>query len=312
MKIGLVGFGTTGKSVAAVLMRNPLVELEWVVRKSPADVDRSAAQCLGLDSTSAGRMFSTSTLSAGTLLDRWPVDVVIDFSSEDGIDYYGESCADRGTNIVSAISHYPIVKQRKLERLSRRTAVLWSPNITVGVNFLILAAQTLHRIAPGTDVEIIEEHFKGKSGVSGTAKVISVALGVDEQDIKSIRAGGIIGAHEILFGLPNQTIRLRHESISREAFGSGAMFAAERLAGMPPGLYKMEDLLVPFFGSREWARKPTWRERVFRIGSLGDSSVRGRSQIEAALKVLGRSTVDASVAPSDPPWSASSRNEGTS
>jgi hypothetical protein len=35
------------------------------------------------------------------------------------------------------------------------------------------------------------------------------------------------------------------------------MFAAERLEGMRPGLYKMEDLLLPFFGddvSRQAAR----------------------------------------------------------
>ena len=309
MKVGLVGFGNTGKSVAAVLMKNPSVELEWVLRKSKSQNERPAAEFLDVESTSPGRILSASSMSAEALLDRWPVDVVIDFSSEDGIDYYGDAAADRGTNIVSAISHYPIVKQRKLERLSRRTAVLWSPNITVGVNFLILAAQTLHRIAPGTDVEIIEEHFKGKNGVSGTARIISAALGVDEQDIKSIRAGGIIGAHEILFGLPNQTIRLRHESISREAFGSGAMFAAERLTGMPPGLYKMEDLLVPFFGSHAWAAKPTWRDRIFRIGSSGSSSVRGRSQIQAVLDVLDNSTVDVSVAPTDPPAGALSGND---
>ncbi|HUV57738.1 MAG TPA: dihydrodipicolinate reductase C-terminal domain-containing protein [Acidimicrobiales bacterium] len=311
MKVGLVGFGNTGKSVAAVLMKNPLVELEWVLRKSTSQNHRPAAEILDLETTSAGRILSASAISAGALMDRWPVDVVIDFSSEDGIDYYGDVAADRGANIVSAISHYPIVKQRKLERLSRRTAVLWSPNITVGVNFLILAAQTLHRIAPGTDIEIIEEHFKGKNGVSGTARIISTALGVDEQDIKSIRAGGIIGAHEILFGLPNQTIRLRHESISREAFGSGAMFAAERLTGMPPGLYKMEDLLVPFFGSHAWTPKPTWRDRVFRVGSLGSSSVRGRSQIQAVLDVLTTSTMDEPSLPTEPPASAPSGNEVT-
>jgi 4-hydroxy-tetrahydrodipicolinate reductase len=74
-------------------------------------------------------------------------------------------------------------------------------------------------------------------------------LDVDPLNIKSIRAGGIVGVHEVVFGFPQQTVRIRHESITREAFGHGALFVAERLVGMPPGLYKMDDLLLPYFGT---------------------------------------------------------------
>ena len=286
MKVGLVGFGNTGKAVATVLLKNPAISLEWVIRASTRQTGRTAPDVLGIESTSPGRILSSSELSAEELLGRHPVEVIIDFSGEDGVDYYGEAAAARRVNIVSAISHYSLAKQRKLERLSRRTAILWSPNITIGINFLILAAQTLRRIAPGTDVEIIEKHFKDKRSVSGTAKIISASLGVEEQDIKSIRAGGIIGVHEILFGMPAQTIRLRHESVSREAFGNGAMFVAERLEGKPPGLYKMEDLLLPFFGTETWAPAPTWRERIFRVGSRSSSRERRRAQMEAAIDAL--------------------------
>lgn len=286
MRVGLVGFGTTGTAVAAVLLKNPAVSLEWVLRESTRQTSRTAPDVLGIECRSPGRIISASQISAEALLDQYPVDAIIDFSSEDGLDFYGEAAAARRINIVSAISHYSLAKQRKIERLSRQTAILWSPNITVGINFLILAAQTLRRIAPGTDVEVIEEHFKDKRSVSGTAKIISASLGVAEQDIKSIRAGGIIGVHEILFGMSNQTIRLRHESVSREAFGSGAMFVAERLEGKPPGLYKMEDLLVPFFGTGTWTPKPTWRERIFRVGSLSSSRAKRRNQIEVAIDAL--------------------------
>ena len=62
-----------------------------------------------------------------------------------------------------------------------------------------------------------------------------------------LRAGGIIGVHEVLFGYPYQTVRLKHESISREAFGSGILFAIEHLQDKPNGFYTMEDLLVPYF-----------------------------------------------------------------
>jgi 4-hydroxy-tetrahydrodipicolinate reductase len=55
----------------------------------------------------------------------------------------------------------------------------------------------------------------------------------------------------VLFGFPHQTVRLRHESISREAFGNGALFAAVNLEGKPKGFYSMEDLFMPFFRLQE-------------------------------------------------------------
>jgi len=42
-------------------------------------------------------------------------------------------------------------------------------------------------------------------------------------------------------------VRLKHESISREAFGNGALFAALNLQGKTKGFYTMEDLLLPYF-----------------------------------------------------------------
>ena len=111
----------------------------------------------------------------------------------------------------------------------------------------MLAAQILKTIAPYTDIQLIEEHFKNKKEVSGTAIKISQTLELPNEDIKSVRAGGIVGRHEIIFGFPYQTVRLIHESITREAFGNGAMFAAKCLAGKQNGFYTMEDLLVPYF-----------------------------------------------------------------
>ena len=62
-----------------------------------------------------------------------------------------------------------------------------------------------------------------------------------------MRAGGIIGVHEVLFGFPYQTVRLKHESIAREAFGSGANFALGELKTKEIGFYSMEDLVGKLF-----------------------------------------------------------------
>jgi 4-hydroxy-tetrahydrodipicolinate reductase len=253
LRVGLVGFGRTGRDVAKLLLTDESMRLEWVLRRSDTLEHRSVPQFLGVESDEPGIIHSAAQTSARELLDRFPVDVIIDFSSETGLDYYGEAAAVRGVAIVSAISRYSEAKQRQLERLARTTRVLWSPNITLGINFMLLAAQTLQRIAPGVDVQIVEEHFRDKDGVSGTALRLARALDMPDDAVHVIRAGGIIGVHEVLFGFPAQTVRLRHEAISREAFGNGAMFAARHVVAREAGLYRMEDLLLPFFADHDRA-----------------------------------------------------------
>lgn len=247
MKIGLMGFGKTGKSVAAAVLDNSDICLNWVVRRSHLMEHRSVPEFLGIESSEPGLIYSVEEFAAGDLLDHMPVDAIVDFSSSGGLDYYAEAAADRGVAIVSAISHYEDESIERLRLLGERTRVLWSPNITVGINFLILAARVLKRMAPYTDIEIIEEHFRTKPEVSGTAIRIAEELDLTTDEIKSIRAGGIIGTHEVLFGFPYQTVRIKHESIAREAFGKGAMFAVEHLLREDIGFYRMEDLMRPYF-----------------------------------------------------------------
>lgn len=247
MRVGLFGFGRAGKAVATVLLQSKEAHLCWVIRQSDILQHRSAPEFFGIQSDEPGLIFPKDEFPPQQLFDEQPVDVLIDFSSTEAILAYGEEAAKREIAIVSAISEYPADTIDFLNKLAQQTRVLWSPNITVGINFLMLAAKVLTSIAPYTDVEIIEEHFKAKKEISGTAKRITRALSLPEASIKTIRAGGIIGKHEILIGFPYQTVRLIHESISREAFGNGALFASQQLTNKPKGLYSMEDLLIPYF-----------------------------------------------------------------
>lgn len=264
MRVGLIGFGKTGKAVASTLLLDKSIHLEWVVRRSDLLEHRSVPEFLGVESSEPGLIYPSKEFTADELLEKFPVDAIIDFSSTTGVDYYFEAASKHSVAVVSAISNYPNEQIRKLQRISDRTRVLWSPNITIGINFLLLAAQSLQRIAPHVDIEIIEEHFKDKPEVSGTALRIAKALHLNEQDIKTIRAGGIIGVHEILFGFPYQTVRLRHESIGREAFGNGAGYAAKKLLDMPNGFYSMEDLLLPTYTEFDTQDQQRYIRRTFR------------------------------------------------
>ena len=146
--------------------------------------------------------------------------------------------------LVSAISSYDEVQIQYARSLGLDTRVLCSPNITLGINFLIMAAKLLRNIAPFADVEILEQHFKAKPEVSGTAKKIAESLDLASEKITSLRLGGIVGHHEVIFGFPYQTVRLTHDSIKREAFGTGTAFALAELALCDKGFYTFEDLLM--------------------------------------------------------------------
>lgn len=266
MNVGLVGFGKTGRPVASVLLGSEKVCLQWVIRQSSLLQHRSVPEFLGIEAKEPALIYKKEEITADELFDKHPVDAVIDFSSESGLDYYGDAAAKRKVIIVSAISHYQDVKLEKLKNLAKQTTVMHSPNITLGINFLITAAKILKNIAPYTDIIITEEHFKTKPEVSGTAKIIARQLDQPEEEIKTVRAGGIIGVHDILFGFPYQTVRLRHESITREAFGNGILFAVENLQGKSKGFYTMEDLFIPYFRLQEseeeilkTRRKPWWQ-----------------------------------------------------
>ncbi len=266
MKVGLMGFGKTGRPVASVLLGSEKVSLQWVIRQSSLLQHRSVPEFLGIDSEEPGLIYRKDEIAADELFNKHPVDVVIDFSSESGLDYYGDAAAKKKVTIVSAISHYENDKLEKLKNLAKQTVVMHSPNITLGINFLMIAAKILKNIAPYTDIIITEEHFKTKPEVSGTAQIIARTLNLPEEEIKTVRAGGIVSVHEILFGFPYQTVRLRHESITREAFGNGILFAVENLQGKPKGFYTMEDLFIPYFRLQESEaeilkahRKPWWQ-----------------------------------------------------
>jgi len=249
MKVGLIGFGRTGKAVATVILQNKEFSLEWVLRQKTTLEHRSVPEFLGFESDEPGLIYSSSKISIEELLDNHPVDFIIDFSSISGIHTYGKIAAERKVKIISAISHYTEDEKKLLRELSKLTTVFWSPNITLGVNYLLIASKFLKKIAPFADIEVIEEHFKQKDGVSGTAIKIAETLDIKISDINSVRAGGIVGKHEIIFGFPFQTVRLIHESISREAFGTGVIFIAQNLKDKKEGLFSFEEILMPYFMS---------------------------------------------------------------
>ena len=67
--------------------------------------------------------------------------------------------------------------------------------------------------------------------------------GAQELGISSIRGGGIVGEHDVLFCGPDEVVTLSHSAGSRGVFADGAVQAALYIAALAPGYYTMTDLL---------------------------------------------------------------------
>ena len=224
--------------MANVLGADPSLKLEWIAKRTNLGTDRvlsdGATPVIGLDA-----------IDLPEWLDAHPVDALVDFSSPEAVNLYGEEVRRRKLMLVTGISAYSDVELAYIRSLGETARVICSPNMTLGINFVILAAKLLREIAPHADIAILEEHFRNKPEVSGTARKIAEALDVEDESITSLRLGGIVGHHEVVFGFPYQTVRISHDSIRREAFGTGAAFALRELATQTePGYYTFEELLM--------------------------------------------------------------------
>ncbi len=241
----MFGFGRTGAMVAQEMINAPDSELVWVVRKSNRHAGEYASRLQGYD-YDEGLIHWVDDID-DIFFHSYPVDVIIDFSASETVRLY-KNAANYGIRFLSAISNYSRDDLAELKKMARKTAVLYSPNISIGVNLLLLTSMVVRSVIPQADVAILEEHFSQKTDISGTALRIAKKLKVkSEESVKSIRVGGIVGKHEVLFGLPNQTLRLTHESINRGAFGRGALAGATWLMECDRGFYTMEQLLASRF-----------------------------------------------------------------
>ncbi|HYL73493.1 MAG TPA: dihydrodipicolinate reductase C-terminal domain-containing protein [Bryobacteraceae bacterium] len=130
------------------------------------------------------------------------------------------------------------------------TALVWSPNFSIGVNVFIRLVAEAGRLFQnekeyGAWAWEIHHHTK-KDAPSGTLlKLVEQmkAAGFDRAiDTSSNRAGAHPGTHEIGFDSSADTITLRHTARSREGFARGALKAAQWIIGRK-GCYEFSDVL---------------------------------------------------------------------
>jgi 4-hydroxy-tetrahydrodipicolinate reductase len=180
-------------------------------------------------------------------LERAPAfDVAIDFSLPIAFDAILALCARRGAAFVSGTTGLAAQQKAALEAASRHVPVLWSSNYSLGVAVLDELVERAAAALAGWDCDIVESHHTRKlDAPSGTALSLGAAArrGGAEPHYASLRAGDIVGEHLVQFTGLGERIELVHRATNRDIFARGALHAAARLAGRPPGTYRLRDLL---------------------------------------------------------------------
>lgn len=197
-------------------------------------------------------------------------DVVIDFSTAEASTALAKACAERGgPALVIGSTGFTPEQEAVLAMAGERIAIVRSGNFSLGVNILIGLVEhaALRLDARDWDIEITEAHHRRKiDAPSGTALMLGEAAasgrGHDLAELRSapydgigeprktgsigfasIRAGGIVGDHTVLFASDDETLTLSHSAIDRSLFAKGAIAAAAWVRTRKPGFYDMQDVL---------------------------------------------------------------------
>jgi 4-hydroxy-tetrahydrodipicolinate reductase len=84
--------------------------------------------------------------------------------------------------------------------------------------------------------EIVELQAERKlDAPSGTATATAARMG-EGVTIHSVRLPGLVAHQAVLLGRPGETLTIRHDTTSREAFVPGVLRAVEAVRGLPHGL----------------------------------------------------------------------------
>jgi 4-hydroxy-tetrahydrodipicolinate reductase len=193
-------------------------------------------------------------------------DVIVDFSSPLATFVLIDIAIEEKTPLVICPTGFDDAGKKRIEEVSKTIPVIFSPNMSVGMNLMFKLADLSSRVLnEGYDVEVFEAHHRMKKDApSGTARrlieIIRNAIprlnkevhgreGIvgertdNEIGIQVMRGGDIVGEHTVFYISPEERIEITHRAASREVFARGALKAAEFLAGKKPGLYTMNDVL---------------------------------------------------------------------
>jgi len=236
MKISLIGYGKMGKAIEEIAISRG----HQVVLKVSID-----------------------NLEDNTVSKIKEADLAIEFTGPDSAYDNIIRCLAAGVPVVSGstgwLSRMEEVKQYCQEH---NGTFLYASNFSVGVNIFFEVNKRLAALMaphPDYDVRITEiHHTEKRDSPSGTAITLAeqvmekikrkkewvnhISDNLGELEILSERTDPAPGTHTIEYNSSIDTITITHTAHNRKGFATGAVLAAEFIAGRK-GVYRMSDVL---------------------------------------------------------------------
>ena len=195
-------------------------------------------------------------------------DVMIDFTLSSAADATIDYCVKSGTALVMGTTGLSREQLDRIEEASKMIPVIQATNMSVGMNVLFeLVGKAAQLLGEEYDIEIVEMHHRfKKDSPSGSALTLAERIaqatkrafpeclrhgreGKEALRVKgeigmhAVRAGDIIGEHEVIYSTLGETVTISHSAHNRDNFVHGAIRAAYWLSQKGPGLYRMKDIL---------------------------------------------------------------------
>lgn len=234
IKLGIAGVcGKMGRRIFELACHDPNFEIGLALEKKGTPMIGRELGKLKISSSGDGLFL---------------VDVFVDFTTPEATQNHLDYVARYKKGAVIGTTGLSEAQLKKIEEVSKIVPIVFSPNMSVGVNVLFaLLPEIAKRLGPDYNIEITEAHHKAKKDApSGTAKKFGQILAdttKKEIPIHAIRLGDIVGDHTIIFCGNSERIEIKHQAHSRDLFALGALKAAKWIAGKPVGLYSMQDVL---------------------------------------------------------------------
>ena len=264
MNIKVVIAGVSGRMGHALLegvFADPQLQLH-------AALDRADSPQIGQDAGAHLGKKSGVNISSDVTVALKGADVLVDFTRPVASLHYLEACKQAGVKHVIGTTGFTVEQKAKIEAASQEIAIVFAPNMSVGVTLLInLVEQAAKTLNEGYDIEVVEMHHRYKvDAPSGTALRLGEAaaqgLGQDLNDcaiyaregvtgereagkigFATLRGGDVVGDHTVVFAGIGERVEITHKASSRATFALGALRAAKFLQAQKFGLFDMRDVL---------------------------------------------------------------------
>ena len=175
------------------------------------------------------------------------VRVVVDFSAADAVLENVELAVVRKVPYVCGVTGLSPATQEVLRQSAHEIAILYSPNMSPGMNLMFRLAALTAKALSNYDRHIFETHHTRKQdSPSGTALRLANHLREvthNDTPITALRMGDVTGEHTLIFGGPGERLEIVHHADSRAVFAHGALRATEWIIDKEPGFYSMTDML---------------------------------------------------------------------